>query len=224
MGSSIGYLSAVILSQAQINHRTVSPDLEGAEFSSLTVSKDYLFCSAAETLYQLSKSDGKIVTQVVPHMMPIHSVQYLPEPNVVVTAALGDRFINIFLTNGTSLNRLGSLTCTHDVRTFTILKSTLLAVTTIGTLEVFHSFHSNFESGKKGGMTKPPDATIHLATSHHADVRIQNATTRGKKVIVSWVEGAKLGFEAIDISNMTGKVELNVETRQELTKDQVLSI
>lgn len=199
----------------------MSPDLEGAEFSSLTVSKDYFFCSAAETLYQLSKSDGKILTQVVPHMMPIHSVQYLPELDLVVTAATGDRFINIFSTNGTSLNRLGSLTCTHDVRTFAIQQSTLLAVTTIGTLEVFHSFHSNFEPGKKGGMTKPPDASIHLAIPQHADVRIQNATTTGKNVIISWVEGAKLGFESIDISNMTGKVEINVETRQQQAKEQV---
>lgn len=207
---------------AKINHRTVSPELEGAEFSSLTVSKDYLFCSAAETLYQLSKSDGKILTQVVPHMMPIHSVQYLPESDLVVTAAIGDRFINIFSSNGTSLNRLGSLTCTHDVRTFAIQKSTLLVVTTIGTLEVFPSFHSNFEPGKKGGMTKPPDVSINLITSQHADVRIQNVTARGKKVIISWVEGAKLGFESIDINSMTGKVEINVATRQEQTEEQVL--
>jgi hypothetical protein len=205
----------------KLRTRTVSPDLEGTEFSSLALSKDHFFCSAAETLYQLSKPDGKIITQVVPHMMPIHTVQYSTDADVVVTAAVGDRFINIFSYKGDSLNRLGSLTCTHDVRTFTVVKSTLLAITTMGTLEVFHSFYSDFEPGKKGGLTKPPSASVHLTTSHHAEIQIQDVTPRGKKVIISWVEGAKLGFESIDINNTSGKVEINVETRQEPSQEQV---
>lgn len=201
--------------------RTVSPDLEGTEFSSLALSKDHFFCSAAETLYQLSKPDGKVVSQVVPHMMPIHTVQYSADADIVVTAAIGDRFINIFSYKGTSLNRLGSLTCTHDVRSFTIVKSTLLAITTMGTLEVFNSFYSDFEPGKKGGLTKPPSASVHLTTSHNADVQIQDVTPRGKKVVISWVEGAKLGFETIDINNISGKTEINVETRQGQSQEEV---
>lgn len=201
--------------------RTVSPDLEGMEFSSLALSKDHFFCSAAETLYQLSKPDGKVVTQVVPHMMPIHTVQYSTDADIVVTAAVGDRFINIFSYKGRSLNRLGSLTCTHDVRSFVILKSTLLAITTIGTLEVFHSFYSDFDISKKGGLTKPPSATIQLTTSHKGDIQIQDVTPRGKIVVISWVEGAKLGFESIDINNISGKVEISVETRQERPQEQV---
>jgi len=201
----------------------VSPELEGTEFSSLALSNDHFFCSAAETLYQLSKSDGKTVNQVVPHMMPIHTVQYSSGADIVATAAVGDRFINIFSYKGRSLNRLGSLTCTHDVRTFIILKSTLLAITTMGTLEVFNSFYSDFDTSKKGGLTKRPSATVQLTTSHHADIQIQDVTPRGKKVVISWVEGAKLGFESIDITNIAGKVEINVETRQEQSQEQVLS-
>ena len=136
---------------------------------------------------------------------------------------MGDRFINVLSINDNKLTRLGSLTCSHDVRSFTIQKDTLLAITVIGTLEVFNSFNTTFEPAKKGGLTKPSNAEIHLITSHTAKIEIQNAIPRGKETSISWIEGAKTGFESIDIHSLSGSVEINIETRREQPQQQVFT-
>ena len=150
-------------------------------------------------------------------------MRYSPELDIVTTAAVGDRFITVISTEGNQLTRLGSLTCTHDVRAFRLQHDTLLALTVIGTLEVFHSYNTSFEPGKKGGMTKPPDAEIHLTTSHAAKIEVQDAVARRKETMISWVEGAKTGFESIDVHSMSGRVEFNVESRREQSQQHVLT-
>ena len=187
----------------------------------MTASPENLFLSSSQTLFLLSNPAGETVSQITAHTAPIHTVQYSPELEIVTTAAVGDRFITVVSTEGGQLTRLGSLTCTHDVQAFRLQNETLLAITVIGTLEIFQSFHTNFEPGKKGGHTKPPNAEIHLTTSHTAKVEIQDVVARGKETMISWIEGAKTGFESIDIYSISGKVEINVETRREQSQQQV---
>ena len=204
--------------------RTVLPEVEGLEFTSLTVSPGKFFLSSSQTLFLLSNPAGEIISQITAHTTPIHTVQYSPELEIVTTAAVGDRFITVVSTEGGQLTRLGSLTCTHDVRAFRLQNETLLAITVIGTLEIFQSFHTNFEPGKKGGLTKPPNAEIHLTTSHVAKVEIQDVVARGTETMISWIEGAKTGFESINIHSMSGKVEVSVETRREQSQQQVFRL
>jgi len=199
----------------------VSPEVDGLEFTSLVVSPGKFFLSSSQTLFLLSNPAGDIISQITAHTTPIHTVQYSPELEIVTTAAVGDRFITVVSTEGGQLTRLGSLTCTHDVRAFRLQNETLLAITVIGTLEIFQSFHTNFEPGKKGGLTKPPNAEIYLTTTHAAKVEIQDVVARGKEIMISWIEGAKTGFESINIHSMSGKVEINVETRREQSQQQV---
>jgi hypothetical protein len=199
----------------------VSPEVEGLEFTSLAVSSGLFFLSSSQTLFLLSNPAGEIVSQLTAHTTPIHTVQYSPELDVVTTAAVGDRFITVISTDGNQLTRLGSLTCAHDVRAFRLQNDTLIAITVIGTLEIFHSFNTNFEPGKKGGMTKPPNAEIHLITPHSAKIETQDVVPRGKETMISWIEGAKTGFELIDIRSMSGKVNINIETRREQSQQQV---
>jgi hypothetical protein len=198
----------------------MSPAVEGLEFTALAVSPEAIFLSSLQTLYLLNHSSGEVVTQFTAHTTAIHTIQYSPELNIVTTAAVGDRFITVLSSEANTLTRLGSLTCTHDVRSFILQKDTLLAITVIGTLEVFHSFFT-FEVGKKGGLTKPPHAEIHLTTSHRATVEIQDAVPQGKETMISWIEGMKTGFETLNISSLSGKVDLSLETRQGLTQQQV---
>jgi hypothetical protein len=118
---------------------------------------------------------------------------------------------------------LGSLICTHDVRTFVIQADILIAITVVGTLQVFQSFSTRFDRNKKGGMTRSPDVDIHLTISHSssAKVQIQDAVFREKETIISWIEGSKSGFHSINIHSMSGKVEINVETRKQQSPQQV---
>lgn len=99
-------------------------------------------------------------------------------------------------------------------------EDSLLAITILGTLETFRSFNVGFEPNKKGGLTKPPNAEIQLITPHSAKIEIQDAISRGQETMISWVEGAKTGFELINIEKMENKVELNIQTRREDTSQQ----
>jgi hypothetical protein len=221
LGATDRKLSIVLhIFEDRADSRTMSPAVEGLEFTALAISQEAIFLSSLQTLYLLNHSSGEIVTQVTAHTTPIHTIQYSPELNIVTTAAVGDRFITVFSSEGNTLTRLGSLTCTHDVRSFILQKDTLLAITIIGTLEIFTSFYT-FEAGKKGGLTKPPHAEIHLTTAHRATVEIQDAVPHGKETMISWIEGIKTGFEILDTSSMSGKVDFSLETRQGLTQQQV---
>jgi hypothetical protein len=199
----------------------LSPEVEGLDFTALAVSVDKFFLSSSQTLFLLGNPSGEVLAQTTAQTTPIHTVIHSPEKNIVATAAIGERFINVFTNESNSLNRIGSLTCTHDIRTFLIQNDTLLAITVIGTLEIFHTFNMDFEPTKKGGMTKPPSAEIHLKTSHASKIEIQNAVPRGKETIISWIEGAKTGFEVINIQSMTGQVEINIESRRDQQPTQV---
>ena len=201
-------------------NRTVSPDLE-AEFTSLALSQEIILLSSVQTLYLVSNPSGKILSSITPHTAPIHIVRSSPESAIVATSAVGDRFIAVLSSEGNMLAQLGSLVCAHDVRTFIIHDDILLAITAIGNLEVFQSFSTSFDRSKKGGLTKSSDIEIHLTTSHSAKLEIQDAVFRGKETVISWIESAKTGFKNIDIHSMSGKVELNVETRKEHSRQHV---
>lgn len=190
-------------------------------FTALAVSSTAFFAASSQTLFQISNPSGKVLSQVTPHTTPIHTIEYSSELDVVSTAAVDDRFIAIFSRKGDSLTRLGSLTCTHDVRAFKIHKDTLFAITVIGTLEVFQLFNTSFDSTKKGGLTKPPTAEIHLTTSHVANIEVQDVIPADKDVMISWIEGAKTGFETIEVVSLTGKVKINIQTRKEQSQQQV---
>jgi len=202
----------------------VSPESEG-EVSTLAVSLETLFVASMQALHLLSNPSGKVLASITPHSTSIHTVRYLPISEIVATAAVGDRFIAVISSGGNKLTHWGSLICTYDVRAFTIKENDLFAITALGTLEVFQSFSTGFDRQKKGGMTRNPDIEIHLKTSHAAKIEIQNAVFREKaeEITVSWMEGAKTGFKDIDISSMSGKVKINVETRKDLTQPQVAS-
>lgn len=184
------------------------------------MSSESFFLASSQTLFRLSNPSGKVITQVTAHTTPIHTIHYSPELNVVATAAIGDRFITIFSTEDNTLTRLGSLTCTHDVRAFIVQEDSLLAITILGTLEIFRSFNVGFEPNKKGGQVKLPNAEIQLITPYSAKIEIQDAIYRGQETMISWVEGAKTGFELINIEKMENKVELNIQTRREDTSQQ----
>lgn len=199
----------------------MSPELEGLEFTALAVSPKRLFLGSSQTLFLLSNPSGEIITQVTPHTTPIHTIAYSRELDVITTGAVDDRFIAVFSAED-SLTRLGSLTCTHDVRSLKIYRDTLLAITTVGTLEIFQSFNSGFDSSKKGGLTKPPTAEIHLTTTTHtAKLEVQDVVPSGKGIMISWIEGAKTGFETLEITSFVGKVEINIQTRREQYQQQV---
>ena len=203
-------------------NRTVSPDIE-TELTSLALSQEIIFLSSLQTLYLVSNLSGNILASSTPHTAPIHIVRASQESAIVATAALGDRFIAVISSEGNKLTQLGSLICTHDVRTFVIQADILIAITVVGTLEVFQSFSTRFDRKKKGGMTRSPDVDIHLTISHSssAKVQIQDAVFREKETIISWIEGAKSGFHSIDIYSMSGKVEINIETRKQQSPQQV---
>ena len=203
-------------------NRTVSPDIE-TELTSLALSQETIFLSSLQTLYLLSNPSGNILSSITPHTAPIHIVRSSQESAIVATAAVGDRFIAVISSEGNKLTQLGSLICTHDVRTFLIKDDVILAITVVGTLEVFQSFSTSFDRSKKGGMTRSPDVEIHLTISRSssANLKIQDAVFRGKETVISWIEGAKYGFHNIDIYSMSGKVEINVETRKEHSQQQV---
>ena len=200
--------------------RTVSPDIE-AEFTSLALSQEIILLSSLQSLYLLSKPSGEILSTITPHTTSIHLVRSLRESMILATSAVGDRFIAVISIEENSFHQMGSLVCTHDVRTFIIHDDTLMAITDVGGLEIFRSFSANFNRSKKRGLTKAPDVEIHLTTSHLAKLEVQNVTVRGSETIISWIEGAKTGFKTIDISSMSGKVELNIETRKEHAQQMV---
>ena len=202
--------------------RILTPDTDTSEYTALIVSKDFLAVASLQTLFLLAHQSGDILSQVTAHTTPIRTIRFSPRLDVLATAAVGDRFIAVFSTEDNKLERIGSLTCTHDVQNFIIQDEILLAITVLGTLEVFHSFHANFEPGKKGGLTKAPSAEISLTTSHNAPIEIVDVVPRGNETMISWLEGVKIGFERIDIQSISGKVELDIQTRQEQTQQQVL--
>ena len=214
-------MSAVRSPEIALIKRSVQPRVEGLDFTALAVSADKFFLSSSQTLFLLSNPSGDVFAHTTAQTTPIHTIIHSPEKDIVITAALGERFINIFTNTSDTLNRIGSLTCTDDVRTFLIQDDTLVAITVVGTLEIFHTFNMDFEPSKKGGMTKPPTAEIHLTTSTGSKVQIQNATPRGKETIISWIEGTKTGFECLNLSNMTGQIEIPIESRQEPSTTQV---
>ena len=201
-------------------YRTVSPECE-AELTALSLSQEIIFVSSMQTLHLVSNPSGKLLSSITSHSTSIHTVRSLPESAIVATAAVGDRFIAVISSDGNKLTHLGSLVCTHDVRTFVIHEQVLLAITVLGTLEVFQSFSTRFDRHKKAGMTRNPDVEIHLKTSHSAKLEVQDAVFRGKETVISWIENAKTGFHNIDISSLSGKVEINVETRKEQAPQQV---
>ena len=162
-----------------------------------------------------------MISQITAHTTPIHTIHISPDKSTIATAATGDRFINVLALSNGQLARLGSLTCTHDVRTFTLQAKSLLAITVIGTLEVFHDYNVNFEPGKKAGLTKPPTTEIQLTTPYAKNIEIQDVIARGKETLICWVEGAKTGFEVINIYDKSGKVEITVQTRKELGPQHV---
>jgi len=162
-----------------------------------------------------------MVSQITAHTTPIHTIRISPDNSTIATAAIGDRFINVLSLSKGRLARLGSLTCGHDVRSFTLQAESLLAITVIGTLEVFHEYNINFEPGKKAGLTKPPTTEIQLTTPHASNIEIQDVIARGKETLICWVEGAKTGFEVINIHDKLGKVEMTVQTRKEQGPQQV---
>ena len=198
------------------------PVSEALEFSSICLGQDIIFLSSLQTLYMLSNPSGEVLSQVVPHTSPIHTIRYSPELNTVATAAVGDRFISISsVISSKSPSRLGSLTCPHDVRTFTTDDDTLFAITSIGTLEIFYAFNTRFEPGKKGGLIRIPDAEVELSTTPPSKIEIQDITLRENQITLSWIQGAKTGFELIDRKGLTGKVTHNIELRRETTQQEV---
>ena len=225
LGFENGELSCVIFlggRRKMLMNRTVSPDIE-TELTSLAWSQEAIFLSSLQILYLVSNPSGKILSTITPHTTPIHTVRSSTESAIVVTAAVGDRFIAVLSSEGNKYTQLGSLICTHDVRTFVIQADILLAITVAGTLEVFHSFSESFDQSKKGGMRRSPDVEVHLTISHSssAKLQIQDAVFRGKETVISWIEGAKSGFHTIDIYSMSGKVGINIETRKEPSRQQV---
>jgi hypothetical protein len=216
----IVYCTVLCLRYWLITRRTVSPDVEGLEFTSLAVSPGIFLLSSLQALYLLSNPSGDVVWRHTPHITSIHSIQYSSELKTFATAAVGDRFIAVFSIDGSSVTSLGSLACTYDVRSFVIQNDTVLALTINGTLDIFHSFNT-FDPNKKGGRTKAPSAEIHLKTSHSSKIEIQDAVPRGKQTMFSWIEGAKTGFELVDIHSMSGTIEITIETRREQPQQQV---
>jgi U3 small nucleolar RNA-associated protein 5 len=182
-----------------------------------------LLLASSQTVFQLSRPEGNVVSQVTAHTTPIHTILVSPDHSRIATAAVGDRFINVLSLSKTGLARLGSLTCSHDVRTIALHQQTLLAITVIGTIEVFHDYGANFEPGKKGSMTKPASVEIRLTTPHRAKIEVQDVVVRGKETLVAWIEGAKTGFEEIDFAGQQGKIEIKVQTRKEQDQKQVLT-
>ena len=193
----------------------MSPEVDGLEFTALAVSADKFFLASSQTLFLLSYPSGEVLSHTTAQTTSIHTVIYLPEKNIIATAAVGERFINVFSIESGQLNRIGSLTCTLDVRAILILEDVLLAITINGTLEIFRDFSIGFEPTKKGGMTKPPNAKICLTTSHHSKIEIQDAVPNGKDIIISWTEGAKTGFQVLNIQNMMSDTEITIESRTE---------
>ena len=162
-----------------------------------------------------------MISEITAHTTPIHTIRISPDNSTIATAAIGDRFINVLSLSKGQLARLGSLTCSHDVRSFTLQAESLLAITVIGTLEVFHEYNMNFEPGKKAGLTKPPATEIQLRTPRASNIEIQDVIARGKETLICWVEGAKTGFEVINIYDKLGKVEISIQTRKEQGPQQV---
>jgi hypothetical protein len=102
---------------------------------------------------------GEVLVRTTAQTTDIHRVINLSEKNIIATAAVGERYINVFIIESRKLNRIGSLTCTLDVRAILIQDDdTLLAITVNGTLEILRDFSIGFEPTKKGGITKPPNA------------------------------------------------------------------
>jgi hypothetical protein len=220
--SSNAKLSCVSLELCVLlTRRSLTPEVDGSDLTSLLVSPNSFFLSSLQTLFLLSNPNGKTLAQATAHTTPIHSIRHSPELNTVTTAAVGDRFITVFSTDGTSITRLGSLTCTHDVRSFTTQSDTLFAITVIGTLEVFRAFHAGFEAGRKGGLTKTPHAEVRLKTNHSSKVEVQDIAPRGSYSVISWIEGSKVGFELVDLTSITSVTEINVTTRREQGEPQV---
>jgi WD40 repeat protein len=187
--------------------------VRGLEFTALNVHADTIFLSSSETLFVLSAPSGTVITQDTAHTTPIRSIHYSPEQQILSTTATGDRFIPIYSYTNQTLARLGSLTCTHDVRNLILHNDTLLAITIDGTLEIFNSYYTGFEPGKKGGMTKPPSAEIQLRGKDRK-LEVLDVSPRGREVLVSWVEAGKMGFEVLNLEKVVGKVHLNIETKQ----------
>jgi hypothetical protein len=208
-------LSDVYDLQNGTNRRTVTPKVDGLDFTALAVSADKFFLSSSQTLFLLSNPSGEVLGHTTAQTTEIHTVIHLPDKNIITTAAVGERFINVFTNDSQTLNRIGSLTCTFDVRSFLIQEDSLLAITINGTLEIFRDFSMGFEPTKKGGMTKPPNAKIHLTTSHNSKIEIQDAVSHGKDTLISWTEGAKTGFEVVNLQNMIGETEITIESRPE---------
>jgi hypothetical protein len=208
----------------ETDRRTITPEVEGLDFTALAVAAEKFFLSSSQTLYLLSNPSAEILAHTTAQTTPIHTIIYSPEKNVLSTAAVGERFINVFTNESDSLNRIGSLTCAHDVRTFLVQDDTLLAITVVGTLEVFQLFDIGFDSTRKGGMTKPPNAVLRLTASHGSKIEIQDAVPRGQDTLVSWVEGGKTGFESLNLHTITGETEITIESRRDQQTTQVSSL
>ena len=215
LGHSDGKLSNVYHLQNGTNRRTVTPKVDGLNFTALTVSADNFFLSSSQTLFLLSNPSGEVLGHTTAQTTEIHTVIHLPEKNIIATAAVGERFIDVFTNESHTFNRIGSLTCTLDVRTFLIQEDTLLAITTNGTLEIFRDFSVGFEPTKKGGMTKPSNAKVQLTTSHNSKIEIQDAVSHGQDTLISWIDGAKTGFEVVNLQNMIGETEITIQSRRE---------
>jgi WD40 repeat protein len=180
----------------------------------LAVASKSIIVSSAENLYVLSKSKGHLIAEIATDNSHIQSIRFSPELKIVATAGVNDRFINVFSMNEKVISRLGSLMCSHDVSTFSIHNDALLAVTDVGTLEVFWEFNSNFEPEKKGGLTKSPSIEISLRSSNPSNVQIQDVIQKDDETIIMWSEGGNTSFKSIELGSKSGAVIIDVDEEQ----------
>ncbi|CDR41625.1 CYFA0S07e04324g1_1 [Cyberlindnera fabianii] len=174
---------------------------------------------ASHSISIVDISTKEIVKTFPGHISPIHTVLYI-NSTTFLTAAQGDRFINIYsLTDSSHV-----LVTQSNVLSVAVDNETVTALTEDGVVELFQDVLAKVVSKRKGNQSKKANSTILLQRPDATQIKIEDSSISKGLVTITWLESGSVPyFERVKIEDITSEKFIVIKDKPAITaKDHSL--
>ncbi|OLL24202.1 U3 small nucleolar RNA-associated protein 5 [Neolecta irregularis DAH-3] len=152
---------------------------------------------ASHTIHGYKANLEKPSFTVTGHTSPIHSVIYSGSSSHFLTAAEGDRFVNIYKIDFGCQN-IGALVSESDVEKLSGNDTILASLTADGTIELFTTpFNVTDSSKRRKSITRGSTSRITISRPDGQKVLPVDLVFRKDDIYIAWFEGPRTVLEAV---------------------------
>lgn len=168
---------------------------------------------ASHSVYLIEIETQKVVKTFPGHITPIHTLLLLNDGINFITAASGDRFINIYSLEGSS----SVLVAQSDVLKISINNNNneiISVITEDGFIEIFKDFLKQDKivksnNKRKSQQSKLSDFKVYLKRPNLDVLKIEDCFVLNDFILITWLEDQNVPyFEKIKLSNLKESNEL----------------